>query len=353
MKPIIHIHERAVGTDYPPYIVAEMSGNHNQSLDRALEIVDAAAEAGADAIKLQTYTADTITLNCKSAPFLINNPTSPWHGRNLYELYQEAHTPWHWHEALFARAQSRGIACFSSPFDFSAVDFLESLDNPVYKIASFELVDLPLIRKAAATGKPLVMSTGMASREEITEAVQAARDAGCSELCLLRCSSAYPAPAAGIHLRTLPALAETFDCAVGLSDHTQGIGVAMAAISLGACLIEKHFCLSRAEGGVDSAFSLEPAELSSLVVESHRAWEALGKVHMELDDGPEKNSIQFRRSLWITENLKKGDRLQSNNCRSLRPADGLAPKWLDKVLGKKLLVDTACGTPLRWDLLEE
>ncbi len=333
-----------------PLIIAEMSGNHNQSLERALQIVDAAAKAGAHAIKLQTYTADTITLNSKEPGFVIDDADSLWNGRNLYDLYREAHTPWEWHAPIMKRAAELDIICFSSPFDETAVDFLESLDVPAYKIASFENIHIPLIRKVAATKKPIIMSTGMASLAELEAAVQAAREYGCSDLTLLKCTSTYPATPASSNLRTIPHLKSLFDCSVGLSDHTMGTGVSVAAIALGAEVIEKHFTLCRADGGVDSAFSLEPDELRILVTETERAWQSLGKIQY----GPttsELKSLIFRRSLYIAQNLQAGDVLSTANLRCVRPGFGLKPEHFDQVVGKRVIKDLACGTPLKWEHL--
>ncbi|HWP94749.1 MAG TPA: pseudaminic acid synthase [Gammaproteobacteria bacterium] len=339
-----------IGAGHPPFVIAEMSGNHNGSLERALAIVDAAAEAGAHAIKIQTYTADTMTIDLREREFLISDPASLWHGRTLYDLYREAHTPWEWHAPIFARAAQHGLIAFSTPFDASAVDFLETLDVPCYKIASFENVDLPLIRRVAATGKPLIISTGLASLVEIAEAVEAARGAGCRDLVLLKCTSSYPASPAHSHLATIAELARLFDCHVGVSDHTPGIGAALAATALGARVIEKHFTLRRADGGVDAAFSLEPVELRQLVEESRRAWEAVGRVHFGPTDG-ERASLVFRRSLYITEDLKCGDVLTPANLRAIRPGLGLPPKHLDALLGKRVNRDVARGTPMSWDLI--
>jgi len=334
----------------PPFIIAEMSGNHNQSLERALNIVDAAAKAGADAIKLQTYTADSMTLDLQEKEFLISDPESLWFGRSLYDLYREAATPWAWHEPIFNRCRELGLLCFSTPFDARAVDFLEDLHAPAYKIASFENVDLPLIKKVAATGKPLIMSTGMATLSELDEAVRCARKAGCSELILLKCTSSYPASPKDSNLLTIPHLRQLFDCPVGLSDHTRGIGVAIAAVALGAVMVEKHFTLSREDGGVDAAFSLEPDELRLLVRETKRAWQALGRVTY----GPtekEQGSLVFRRSLYIIQDMEKGDVLSPQNLRSIRPGMGLSPKFYDQLLGKKINQQVKIGTPLSWDLL--
>lgn len=341
----------AVGAGESPFVIAEMSGNHNGSLDRALAIVDMAAAAGAQAIKLQTYTADTMTLDLREGDFYISDPKSLWHGATLHSLYQKAMTPWEWHAPLFARAQSHGMVAFSSPFDASAVDFLESLKVPAYKVASFEILDLPLIRRCAATGKPLIISTGMAQVEEIADAVAAARGAGCKDLILLKCTSTYPASPANSHLRTIPHLKEMFGCEVGLSDHTLGLGAALAAVALGACVLEKHVTLARSDGGVDSAFSLEPAELKALVEESARAAQALGAVHY----GPtadERPSLQFRRSLYITQDLPAGAVLSADNLRAIRPGGGLPPKYLEHLYGRSLGQAVKRGSPMRWDLLK-
>ncbi|KAF1070186.1 MAG: Pseudaminic acid synthase [Pseudomonas citronellolis] len=335
----------------PPFIIAEMSGNHNQSLQRALEIVEAAAAAGAHAIKLQTYTADSMTLAIASNEFVISDPNSLWKGMDLHSLYQQAYTPWEWHEPIMQRAKELGIICFSSPFDEAAVDFLETLDVPCYKIASFECVDLPLIRKVAATGKPVIISTGMASLAEIDEAVQTARNAGCQELVLLKCTSTYPASPLNTNLRTIPHMRELFGCEVGLSDHTMGIGASVASIALGASVIEKHFTLSRADGGVDSAFSLEPAELAALVVETRRAWEALGVVRYGPTEA-EAKAVTRRRSLYIAEDLQAGDVLNSENLRRVRPGHGLPPRYYDVLLGKRISKAVPRGTPVDWSLFE-
>ncbi|GAB6039342.1 pseudaminic acid synthase [Endothiovibrio diazotrophicus] len=332
-------------------VIAEMSGNHNRSLDRALAIVDAAANSGAHAVKLQTYTPETMTLDLDRGEFFIDDPANPWAGQSLYKLYGEANTPWEWHGAIFERCRERGLLCFSSPFDETAIDFLESLDAPAYKIASFENTDLPLIRRAAATGKPLILSTGMATPAELTEAVEAARGAGCTELILLKCTSSYPAPAENCNLATIPHLRELFGCQVGLSDHTLGIGVAVAATALGATVIEKHFTLRRADGGVDAAFSMEPAELKQLVEETARAARALGTVHYG-PVGAEDASLQHRRSLYIAEDLKAGEILTEKNLRRIRPGLGLAPKHYETVLGMAVSRDVATGTPLSWELLK-
>lgn len=339
-----------VGPGCAPVIVAEISGNHNGSLERALEIVDAAATAGAHAIKLQTYTADTMTLPIKEREFFVSDPKNPWTGRSLYDLYEEAHTPWEWHAPLFDRCREKGLLAFSTPFDATAVDFLEALNVPCYKIASFENIDLPLIRKVAATGKPVVISTGMASLEELAEAVDAARTAGCSDLVLLKCTSTYPADPRNSHLLTIPHMSQLFGCPVGLSDHTLGIGAAIAAVAMGAVMIEKHLTLDRKDGGVDSAFSLEPAELGSLTSECRRAWEALGEVHYGPSED-EKRSLQYRRSLYVVKDTRAGATFNSGNVRAIRPGLGLPPKHLQSIYGRKAARDIPCGTPMSWDLL--
>ena len=342
--------DREINVQQRPYLIAEMSGNHNQSLERALELVDAAAAHGADAIKLQTYTAETMTLNLRRPGFVIDDPQSLWVGRQLYELYEEAHTPWDWHRPIMVRAALRGLHCFSTPFDASAVDFLETLGVPAYKIASFENTDLPLIRRVAATGKPLIMSTGMATVGEIDEAVRAARGAGCRDLVLLKCTSTYPATADNTHVATIPHMRSLFGCEVGLSDHTMGCGVSVAATALGATVIEKHFTLCRTDGGVDSAFSMEPQELQQLRDETERAWQAVGQVRY----GPttaELKSLAFRRSLYIAQDLCAGDMLTRENLRCVRPGFGLPPKYLDSLLGQHIGQAVQAGTPMAWALL--
>jgi N-acetylneuraminate synthase len=341
---------RAIGIDQPPFVIAEMSGNHNQNIDRALAIVDAAAAAGAHAIKLQTYTADTITLNLRGGVFEVADSSSLWSGQNLYDLYQQAHTPWEWHKTIMARARQHGLICFSSPFDESAVEFLETLDVPAYKIASFENTHLPLIAKAASTGKPMIISTGMASIAELDQAVATARSAGCKDLILLKCTSSYPADPENSNIRTIPHLRQLFGCEVGLSDHTMGIGVALASVALGATLIEKHFTLSREEGGVDSAFSLEPDELAALVVESHRGWKSLGGVKYGATSAERKNLI-FRRSIYVAQDIAEGDRYTSDNIRIVRPGDGAPPYLYEQLLGRTARRALARGTPLSIDHL--
>jgi N-acetylneuraminate synthase len=339
----------SIGAPNKPFIIAEMSGNHNQSLERALSIVEAAARTGAHALKIQTYTPDTMTLDLDVGDFFISDPDSLWKGTSLYKLYGEAYTPWEWHAPIFEHARELGIIPFSTPFDDSAIDFLETLDVPCYKIASFENTDLPLIRKAAATGKPLIISTGMASLAELDETVRAARTAGCKDLVLLKCTSTYPATPQNTNILTIPHLRALFGCEVGLSDHTMGIGVSIAGVAMGATVIEKHFTLSRADGGVDSAFSMEPAEMQSLVVESERAWQALGSICY----GPtqaESKSLKHRRSLYITHDLSPGDRLTPDNLRAIRPGGGLPPKYMDVFMGRRVSAAIKRGTPLSWDL---
>lgn len=346
----MRIGDRIIGQDAPPFVVAEMSGNHNQSLDRALAIVEAAAKAGAHALKLQTYTADTMTLAINDGEFFIRDEQSPWTGTSLYDLYSRASTPWEWHAPIMRRARELGMLCFSSPFDESAVDFLEGLDVPAYKIASFEILDLPLIRKVAATGKPVVISTGMAALAEIDDAVRAARDAGCRDLVLLKCTSSYPATPTDSNVLTIPHLRATFGCEVGLSDHTMGVGASVAAVAHGATVIEKHFTLSRGDGGVDSSFSLEPEELRLLVVETERAWQSLGQVTYGAN-AAETASLIFRRSVYVTQDLKAGDVLTVENMRCVRPGKGLPPKYYETLLGRRVNQDLKKGTPMKWEWL--
>lgn len=345
------IGSRFVGAGHGPLIIAEMSGNHNQSLDVALQIVEAAAKAGAHALKLQTYTADTMTLDLAQGEFFIKDPDSLWAGSSLYQLYQQAHTPWEWHQPIFARAKALGMQAFSTPFDESAVDFLESLDVPAYKIASFENTDLPLIRRVAATGKPLIISTGMASIAELDESVRAARQAGCRDLVLLKCTSTYPASPTNSNLLTIPHLRELFGCEVGLSDHSMGVGVSVAAVALGATVIEKHFTLDRAAGGVDASFSLEPAEMASLVLETERAWQAMGQVSYGATQA-ESKSLVYRRSLYVTQDMQAGELFSADNVRAIRPGLGLAPKHYDALLGRRARQALKRGTALDWAFVE-
>jgi len=346
----MRIADQEVGQGHTPFVIAEMSGNHNQSLVRALQIVEAAALAGAHAVKLQTYTADTMTLDVPDEAFMVSNPGSLWAGRSLHDLYREAHTPWEWHEAIFSRCRELGIIAFSTPFDASSVDFLESFEVPCYKIASFENTDLPLIKKVAGTGKPLIMSTGMATLAELDESVRAARDAGCRDIVLLRCTSTYPADPADSNLRSIPHLRELFDCEVGLSDHTFGIGVAVASVALGASVIEKHFTLSRADGGVDSAFSMEPNELRDLVNETDRAWRSLGNVRYGPTEA-ERTSLVFRRSLYIVKDMEPGEILSPDNLRAIRPGFGLPPRYYELLLGRPVKRSVKRGTPVSWDIV--
>ncbi|QXH48328.1 pseudaminic acid synthase [Pseudomonas xanthosomatis] len=344
------IAHRAIGPQHPPLVIAEMSGNHNQSLQRALEIVEAAARSGAHALKIQTYTADSMTLDLNEREFHISDPGSLWAGVSLYELYQRAATPYEWHQPIFDRARELGMIAFSTPFDAKAVDFLETLDVPCYKIASFENTDLPLIRRVAATGKPMIVSTGMASVAELEELVQAARGAGCRDLVLLKCTSTYPASAQNTNISTIPHLRELFGCQVGLSDHTLGVGVSVASVALGATVIEKHFTLDRADGGVDSAFSMEPGEMQQLVVETERAWQSIGTVSYGATPAEEKSRV-FRRSLYASEDIAEGELLSPANVRIIRPGLGLAPKHVDQVMGRRARQAIKRGTPISWELI--
>lgn len=341
---------KKIGLNHPPFVIAEMSGNHNQSLERALEIVEAAANSGAHALKIQTYTPDTMTLDLDEREFHISDSKILWAGSSLYKLYGEAYTPWEWHKPIFDRARELGMIAFSTPFDDTSVDFLESLDVPCYKIASFENTDLQLIRRVAATGKPLIISTGMASIAELDDTVNAAREAGCKDLVLLKCTSTYPANASNTNILTIPHMRELFGCEVGLSDHTMGIGVSVASIAFGARVIEKHFTLSRADGGVDSSFSMEPDEMHQLVVETDRAWRALGEIKYGVTD-EEKKSLIFRRSLYLVNDLNAGDIIKKEDVRAIRPGYGLPIKFIDIVVGKTLAKDVKKGTALSWDLL--
>jgi N-acetylneuraminate synthase len=350
MKPFITIDGRKIGPDFPPYIIAELSANHNGDINRAFQIMEEAKKAGADAIKLQTYTHETITMDCDSDEFQIKGGL--WDGQTLYELYKGAHMPWEWHKPLFEKAKSLGITIFSSPFDFTAVDLLESLSAPAYKIASFELVDLPLIARVAKTGKPMIMSTGMANEGEIQDAVDTARSNGCEELLVLHCVSGYPAPAEQYNLRTIADISEQFNVLSGLSDHTIDNATAVASVALGACLIEKHVTMDRNGGGADDSFSLEPAELAQLCKDSKSAWSALGKVNYERTEA-EKGNVKFRRSLYVVEDIKSGEILTENNTRSIRPGFGIEPKYYFDVLGKKAKQNITKGTALQFQLLED
>jgi pseudaminic acid synthase len=344
------IGDAEIGAGFRPFVIAEMSGNHNQSLERAMKLVEAAAGAGAHALKLQTYTADTMTLNVDRPDFRINDDSSLWNGSNLYDLYKLAYTPWEWHSPIMKRAQELGLICFSSAFDESAVDFLEDLNIPAYKIASFENNHLPLIRKVAATGKTMIISSGMATLGELEEAVTTARRAGNEQLILLKCTSTYPASPADSNIRTIPHLRQLFDCEVGLSDHTLGIGVAVGAVAQGATVIEKHFTLDRADGGVDSQFSLEPHELRALVEETERAWQALGKVSY----GPtaeERKSLIFRRSLYVAKDMKQGEAFNADNLRVVRPGNGLPPRYFEQLLGVHVTRDVVMGEAVAWDMI--
>jgi len=341
-----------ISKENKPFIIAEMSGNHNQSFDRALKIVEAAAKAGAHMLKLQTYTADTITIDSKNEEFFINNSKSLWDGKSLYDLYKKAYTPWEWHEKIIKRSNELGMLCFSSPFDESAVDFLEKLNVPAYKIASFENVHLPLIKKVARTGKPIIISTGLATESEIKESVQTLKNGGCSQFALLKCTSSYPASAKNSNILTIPDLREKFKCEVGLSDHTLGIGTALAAISHGATIIEKHLTLDKNDGGVDSGFSINPNELKILVEESERAWQSLGKVFYGATES-EEASLKFRRSIYIVRDIDIGEKLTTDNLKIIRPGLGLEPKYYEKLLGKKVNQKLKKGTALKWSMLDK
>jgi len=343
----INLGIKKIGGHHRPFIIAEMSGNHNQSLDRALAIVDAAAEAGADAIKLQTYTADTMTIK---GAYRINDEGSLWKGRELYDLYKEAYTPWEWHKPIFDRAKEKGMIAFSSPFDETAVDFLEELNVPLYKVASFENTDWPLLKKIASTGKPVIMSTGVSTLSDIDESVRLLRSHGCKELVLLKCTSTYPASPENTNLFTIPHLHQLFNCIVGLSDHTMGIGASVAATALGARVIEKHFTLRRADGGVDSAFSLEPEELQALVAETERAFLALGTVQYGVQKAEEKSRM-FKRSIYISKDMKAGDIINEGSIKIIRPGDGLESRYLDLVIGRSVKQDVKAGTALTWNLI--
>ncbi len=349
MKPFITIDGRKVGPDFPPYIIAELSANHNGDINRAFQIMEEAKKAGADAIKLQTYTHETITMDCDSEEFQIHGGL--WDGQTLYELYKGAHMPWEWHKPLFEKARELGITIFSSPFDFSAVELLEELDAPAYKIASFEVIDLPLIKRVAQTGKPMIISTGMANQEEIAEAIKTAKDNGCKELVVLHCVSGYPAPAEQYNLRTIADIAERFDVLAGLSDHTIDNATAVTSIALGACLIEKHVTMDRNGGGADDSFSLEPLELQALCKDTKTAWQALGKVNYERTEA-EKGNVKFRRSLYVVKDVAEGEIFTPENVRSIRPGFGLAPKFYDEVIGSVAKQDIPRGTALEKEHLE-
>lgn len=346
MNPVIHINGRAIGTDYPPYVIAELSANHNGNLNTALRIIEEAHLAGASAVKLQTYKPDTITLNSDRDEFKINGGL--WDGRTLYNLYEEAHTPWDWHKPLFDHAQKLGITIFSSPFDRTAIDLLEDLNAPAYKIASFEAIDLPLIKYAASTGKPMIISTGMADAEEIQEAIDAARSGGCKELAILHCVSGYPAPAEDYNLHTITDMIQRFGLVTGLSDHTLDNTTAITSVALGAAIIEKHFTLNRGGGGPDDSFSLEPQDLKALCTNAKTAWQALGKVDYGKKPSEQAN-VKFRRSLYFVNDLKPGDVVTPQDVRSVRPGYGLAPKHLDAVIGKKVTRAIQAATPVDWD----
>ena len=349
MNEII-IGEKKIGINHPPFIVAEMSGNHNHSLEKALKIVEAAHEAGVHALKLQTYTADTITIDSSGDIFKISDPKSLWKGQTLYGLYQQAYTPWEWHEPIFNRCRELGLIAFSTPFDETAVDFLEDLNVPAYKIASFENNHLPLIKKVASTGKPVLLSTGMATISELDDAVSTIFDSGCHDIVLLKCTSTYPAAPDDANLKTIPHLRELFNTEVGLSDHTLGIGVSLSSIALGATVIEKHFTLSRSEKGVDSAFSMEPNEMKMIVEETYKAWQALGVVNYRVTE-KEKSSTRFRRSIFAVKDIKEGEKFTVKNLRVIRPGDGLSPKHYENLLNKKAAHNIKRGTPMRLDFI--
>jgi N-acetylneuraminate synthase len=344
----VSIAGRKIGPEYEPYVICEISGNHNGSIDRALKLIEAAAATGADAIKIQSYTPDTMTIDHDGSDFVIKG--TPWDGYNLYQLYKEAQTPFEWHAAMFAKARELGVTLFSTPFDETAADMLDELGAPAFKIASFEAIDLPLIRHVAKKGKPMIISTGMSNLAEIHEAVRTARENGCEELILLHCVSSYPAPDEQSNIRTVPHLGEAFDCVSGLSDHTFGSAVSVASIALGGCVIEKHFTLARADGGPDADFSLEPDEFSQLVTDCKRAWVSLGQVGYDLK-GAECGSIQFRRSLYAVADVAEGETLTSANVRSIRPGFGLPPKYIDSVIGGKAKRSIKRGEALSWDML--
>lgn len=353
MKKEILIGTKKVGPHHSPFIIAEMSGNHNQSLDRALEIVEAAAKTGAHALKLQTYTADTITLDVAEGEFFIADDKNLWKGKSLHQLYQQAYTPWEWHAPIMKRCQELGMICFSTPFDETAVDFLESLNVPCYKVASFENTYIPMIKKIAKLGKPMIISTGMASLAELDETVKTVKSMGLEDLILLKCTSTYPATPDNTNIRTIPHMRELFDVQVGLSDHTMGCGASVASIALGATVIEKHFTLRRADGGVDSSFSLEPEEFKILVTETERAWQSLGQVIYGVQNEQEQKSQQFRRSIYVAENIKSGEVFSSKNIRCVRPGLGLETKYYENIVGKMAKCDLKKGMPLKWSYIED
>ena len=348
MNPAINIAERAIGDLYPPYIIAELSANHNGKLETALRIIEEAKKAGADAVKLQTYTADTITLDCDSEEFRIRGGL--WDGRTLYDLYQEAHMPWDWHKPLFDHARQLGITIFSSPFDNTAIDLLEDLNAPAYKIASFEAVDLPLIKYAASTGKPMIISTGMADADEIQDAIDAAREGGCKQLAILHCVSGYPAPAEDYNLRTIPDMIQRYGLVTGLSDHTLDNTTAITSVAMGACIIEKHFTLDRSGGGPDDSFSLEPPEMAALCRDANTAWQALGKVDYGRKSS-EQGNVKFRRSLYFVKDMKAGEVITRDCIRSVRPGFGLPPKYIDEILGCSVQSIISFGTPVSTNLI--
>lgn len=350
MMKDIKIDHITIGDSHKPFVIAEMSGNHNQSIERALKIVNAAADAGAHAIKLQTYTPETMTINAKGGLFDINDEDSLWKGRNLFDLYKEAHTPWEWHEPIFSEAKKRGLVVFSTPFDESAVDFLESMNVSAYKVASFENTDWPLLEKIARTKKPVIMSTGLANLADLDEAVRVLRKNGCIDLVMLKCTSTYPATPENTNILTIPHMRQMFNCHIGLSDHTMGIGAAIASVALGARVIEKHFTISRADGGVDSTFSIEPHELENLVIESERAFLSLGKVHYGILEA-ETKSLRFKRSLYVVKDIEEGEKFTVENLRVIRPGDGMQPKYYNTILGKTSAKKISAGTPLSWENL--
>lgn len=350
MNNSFKISSRVIGSDVAPFIIAEMSGNHNHSLERALSIIEAAAKSGVHALKIQTYTPDTMTLDVQKEDFLIKDSKSLWNNTSLYKLYQQAYTPWEWHKLIIQRCNELGLICFSTPFDNTAVEFLEQLDVPCYKVASFENTDIPLIRTISSTKKPIIISSGMSTLEELDQTVNEIKKVGNNDIVLLKCTSAYPASPKNANLLTIPHLKQHFGCQVGLSDHTLGIGVALASVVLGATVIEKHFTLSRKDGGVDSAFSMEPDEMNSLVIETERAWQSMGNVFYGPTES-EKNSIQFRRSLYIVKDLNAGDILTNENVRAIRPGLGLPPRYLDEILGRSVKITVSRGTALSWKII--